>query len=59
LLHSQLRVLQIPLGEHCCRVKSFNAEDPNSSITSYYQSGPTDIQSLCIVDLLMVSLLQL
>lgn len=50
----QLRVSQIPLGEHCCRVKSFNSEDPNSSITNYYQSGPIDIKSLCIVDLLMM-----
>lgn len=50
----QLRVLQIPLGEHCCRVKSFNAEDPNTSITSYYQSGLINIKSLCIVDLLMM-----
>ncbi|PNF37373.1 hypothetical protein B7P43_G17280 [Cryptotermes secundus] len=52
--YPQLRVMQIPLGEHCCRVKSFNSQDPNSSVTNYYQSGPISIKSLCIVDLLML-----
>jgi hypothetical protein len=57
VLPSQIQVTQIPLGEHCCRVKSFNSQDPNSSVTNYYQSGPISIKSLCIVELLMVNIL--
>ncbi|XP_021929041.1 nardilysin isoform X2 [Zootermopsis nevadensis] len=52
--HPQIRVTQIPLGEHCCRVKSFNSRDPNSTVTNYYQSGPITIKNLCILDLLMM-----
>ncbi|KAJ9601642.1 hypothetical protein L9F63_000175, partial [Diploptera punctata] len=50
----EICVLELPLGEHCCRVKSFNAEDTNSIVTNYYQSGPFDIKSYCIVELIMM-----
>ncbi|XP_046397980.1 nardilysin [Ischnura elegans] len=51
---SQVRVCQIPLGEYYCRVKSFNMEDRNTSLTNYYQIGCITLESCCIVELLLM-----
>ncbi|XP_012270800.1 nardilysin isoform X2 [Orussus abietinus] len=48
------RVNQIPLGQHCCRVKNFNSMDVNSIVTNYYQSGPADIRTSIIIDLILM-----
>ncbi|KAK7789977.1 hypothetical protein R5R35_006809 [Gryllus longicercus] len=50
----ELRVCQLPVGEHYCKISSFNEEDVNSVVTNYYQSGLATIKDMCIVELLML-----
>ncbi|KAK4875109.1 hypothetical protein RN001_011531 [Aquatica leii] len=45
---------QLPLGEHCCRVHSFNKENSNSIITNYYQCGKADIKNTVILELILL-----
>ncbi|KAF5276282.1 hypothetical protein FQA39_LY06631 [Lamprigera yunnana] len=45
---------QIPVGEHCLRVNSFNKENPNSIITNYYQCGVADIKNTVILELILL-----
>ncbi|KAF5289998.1 hypothetical protein FQR65_LT11664 [Abscondita terminalis] len=45
---------QIPQGEHCCRVYSFNKENPNSIITNYYQCGKSTITNTVILELILL-----
>lgn len=51
----QFKVVQLPKGEKCCRIKGFNKNDTNSIITNYYQSGPFSIRSSVIIEIIMVS----
>ncbi|XP_015592336.1 nardilysin isoform X2 [Cephus cinctus] len=50
----QLRITQIPLGVHCCRVKNFNPTDANSVVTNYYQSGIASIKLSVTIELLIM-----
>ncbi|PSN38436.1 Nardilysin [Blattella germanica] len=50
----EIRVLEVPLGEQCCRVNSFNTEDTNSTVTNYYQSGLFNLKNYCIVELIVM-----
>ncbi|KAK9498642.1 hypothetical protein O3M35_003228 [Rhynocoris fuscipes] len=50
----KILVYQLPLGEKCCRVKSFNYGDKNSLITNYYQYGPATIREYSLVELLLM-----
>lgn len=34
------RVVELPLKQHICKVKSLNKGDANSEVTVYYQVGP-------------------
>lgn len=51
----QMRVAQIPIGSHYCKVKNFNSTDVNSVVMNYYQSGVSSIRLLVIIELLIVS----
>lgn len=53
----QFRIVQLPVGEHCIRIWSFNKNDSNSIVTNYYQSGPFTIKDSVIIELLMVIVL--
>lgn len=48
-------VTKLDVGEQFLRLKSFNEADSNSVITNYYQAGPGNIRTACIIDLLMVN----
>ncbi|XP_018335112.2 nardilysin [Agrilus planipennis] len=48
-----VEVAQIPLGEHCCRVLSFNKNDANSIITNYYQLGLLTIKNCVTMEFIM------
>ncbi|KAK3915014.1 Nardilysin [Frankliniella fusca] len=52
----QTRVMQIPHGEMCCRVKSFNTADTNCVTTNYYQSGKATIRDVCIAEMVVMLL---
>ena len=52
----QTRVMQIPHGEMCCRVKSFNEADTNCVTTNYYQSGKATIRDVCIAEMVVMLL---
>uniref|UniRef100_A0A2R5LLC9 Putative secreted/periplasmic zn-dependent peptidase n=1 Tax=Ornithodoros turicata TaxID=34597 RepID=A0A2R5LLC9_9ACAR len=49
----ETRVMQLPVGNHYCRVASFNLEDKNSVITNYYQLGPGDVSQHAQASLLI------
>lgn len=51
----QIRVTQIPIGSHCCKVGNFNRTDMNSVITNYYQFGVASTKLLVIIELIIVS----
>ena len=44
---------QVPLGERCCRVKTFNQEDKNCSTVNYYQCGRATVLKCCMSELLV------
>lgn len=50
----EIRVHQLPYGERYCIVESFTANDPNSIVTNYYQSGLGSIQESCIIEMLLM-----
>lgn len=50
----QMRVMQIPIGSHYCKVKNFNSTDVNSVVMNYYQSGVSSIKLLVIIELLIM-----
>ena len=51
----QRRIVELPIGEHICRVQSVNLADCNSVITNYYQFGPANMYQDVIDDLMVVS----
>lgn len=51
-----VRVTQIPIGSHYCKVKNFNSIDINSVVMNYYQSDVSSIRLLVIIELLIVSI---
>ncbi|KAJ8920211.1 hypothetical protein NQ315_011872 [Exocentrus adspersus] len=52
--YPKFRVVQVPKGEKCCRMKGLNETDTNSVITNYYQSGPFSIRSSVIIEIIML-----
>ncbi|XP_003401691.1 nardilysin isoform X1 [Bombus terrestris] len=48
-----VRVTQIPIGSHYCKVKNFNSIDINSVVMNYYQSDVSSIRLLVIIELLI------
>jgi len=50
----QMRVSQIPLGTHYCKLKNINKMDANSVVMNYYQAGVESIELSVLIDLLMV-----
>lgn len=50
----EIRVCQLPIGKKYCKVQSFNANDTNSDVTNYYQSGPGKIRDHCVGELLLL-----
>ncbi|KAF2885664.1 hypothetical protein ILUMI_20515 [Ignelater luminosus] len=50
----EITINEIPLGEHCCRVTSFNKTNSNSIITNYYQCGPVTIKDSVILEFIML-----
>ncbi len=51
----QTRIVQLPVGEHICRVQNINQADCNSVVTNYYQFGPANMYQDVIDDLMVVS----
>lgn len=50
----KILVYQLPLGEKCCRVNSFNYEDKNCITSNYFQYGPASIKEYCLVEMLLM-----
>jgi len=46
-------MFQVPVGERCCRVKTFNSEDKNCSTVNYYQCGRASVTKCCMSELLV------
>ncbi|XP_045474818.1 nardilysin-like [Harmonia axyridis] len=53
-LYPQFKIWELPQGEKCCRVQSFNQNDSNSIVTNYYQSGPFNLRESVILELIMM-----
>lgn len=51
----QMKVMQMPLGSHYCKLKNINKTDVNSVVTNYYQIGIASIELTVLIDLLIVS----
>uniref|UniRef100_A0A671YXS8 Nardilysin convertase n=1 Tax=Sparus aurata TaxID=8175 RepID=A0A671YXS8_SPAAU len=49
------RVVELPLKQHICKVKSLNKGDANSEVTVYYQSGLKALREHTLMELLVVS----
>uniref|UniRef100_A0A1B0CFG8 Uncharacterized protein n=1 Tax=Lutzomyia longipalpis TaxID=7200 RepID=A0A1B0CFG8_LUTLO len=47
------RTYQIPIGNHCVRVKSLNKNDVNSFIVNFYQIDQPSLENSCYVELLV------
>lgn len=52
--YSMFQVLEVPNGEKCCRIESFNKNDSNSIITNYYQAGHFNLKDSVTLELLMM-----
>ncbi|KAK2169696.1 hypothetical protein NP493_1179g00008 [Ridgeia piscesae] len=48
----ELRIVSMPIGETCARVKSFNQDDSNSVIINYYQFGTANLRDYTMNELL-------
>uniref|UniRef100_A0A665V5D0 Nardilysin a (N-arginine dibasic convertase) n=1 Tax=Echeneis naucrates TaxID=173247 RepID=A0A665V5D0_ECHNA len=48
------RVVELPLKDHICKVKSLNKGDANSEVTVYYQSGPKALREHTLMELLVM-----
>ncbi|CAH2005923.1 unnamed protein product [Acanthoscelides obtectus] len=53
-IRPKYKVVQIPKGEKCFRIESFNKQDTNSIITNYYQAAPFTIRSSVIIEIIML-----
>ncbi|XP_049824034.1 nardilysin isoform X2 [Aethina tumida] len=47
-------VIEVPNGQHCCRVQNMNPNDSNSIITNYYQIGEMTLRTNVILELIML-----
>ncbi|XP_017794015.1 PREDICTED: nardilysin-like [Habropoda laboriosa] len=50
----QMRITQIPIGKHYCKIKNLNGTDANSVVKNYYQSGITSVKLSILIDLLIL-----
>ncbi|XP_076237531.1 nardilysin [Calliopsis andreniformis] len=50
----QIRVAQLPMGSHYCKIRNYNRTDANSVVTNYYQSGVASIKLTVIIELLIM-----
>lgn len=50
-----IRICQVPTGNLYCRIASFHKTDPNSVVVNYYQTGPTNLRQMAIIEVLVVS----
>ncbi|XP_028995300.1 nardilysin-like [Betta splendens] len=48
------RVVELPVEQHICKVKSLNKGDANSEVTVYYQSGPKALREHSLMELLVM-----
>uniref|UniRef100_A0A3Q4B2A1 Uncharacterized protein n=1 Tax=Mola mola TaxID=94237 RepID=A0A3Q4B2A1_MOLML len=48
------RVVELPLQQHICKVKSLNKGDANSEVTIYYQSGLKALREHTLMELLVM-----
>ncbi|XP_034530735.1 nardilysin-like [Notolabrus celidotus] len=48
------RVVELPLKNHICKVKSLNKGDANSEVTVYYQSGLKALKEHTLMELLVM-----
>uniref|UniRef100_UPI0037E8E4C8 nardilysin-like n=1 Tax=Semicossyphus pulcher TaxID=241346 RepID=UPI0037E8E4C8 len=48
------RVVELPLKNHICKVKSLNKGDANSEVTVYYQSGAKALREHTLMELLVM-----
>uniref|UniRef100_A0A671YXT7 Nardilysin convertase n=1 Tax=Sparus aurata TaxID=8175 RepID=A0A671YXT7_SPAAU len=48
------RVVELPLKQHICKVKSLNKGDANSEVTVYYQSGLKALREHTLMELLVM-----
>ncbi|KAJ4939412.1 hypothetical protein JOQ06_028861 [Pogonophryne albipinna] len=48
------RVVELPMKQHICKVKSLNKGDANSEITVYYQSGLKHLREHTLMELLVM-----
>ncbi|XP_020508326.1 nardilysin [Labrus bergylta] len=48
------RVVELPLKNHICKVKSLNKGDANSEVTVYYQSGLKALREHTLMELLVM-----
>ncbi len=56
LFYLQNRVVELPVGDHYCRVQNINNADCNSVCVNYYQLGPATLKQDVIDDLMVVSI---
>ncbi|XP_012218457.1 nardilysin-like [Linepithema humile] len=50
----QMKVMEMLLGSHYCKLKNINRTDVNSVVTNYYQIGVASIELTVLVDLLIM-----
>ncbi|XP_047116668.1 nardilysin-like isoform X1 [Schistocerca piceifrons] len=48
------RVREVAVGKFSCAVPSFNDDDTNSIVTNYYQLGPIDLKSSCLLEIIVM-----
>ncbi|XP_075873898.1 nardilysin [Nelusetta ayraudi] len=48
------RVVELPVKQHICKVKSLSKGDANSEVTVYYQSGPKALREHTLMELLVM-----
>ena len=54
-LLSPVRICRVPTGQKICRLRSFHQTDSNSVVVNYYQTGPTNIHQMAVMEILVVS----
>lgn len=49
-----IKGVELPQGERCLRIKSFNKQDVNSIVTNYYQIGSFTTRKNLLIELILV-----
>ena len=50
-----IRICEVPIGQKWCRLASFHKTDTNSVVVNYYQTGPTNLRQMAVMEILVVS----